>query len=79
MSSIPPIAAVNVHAARPPKPLTKAADGDYTAASIAANPGSAVGKVKEADGDYRVISGGAAAQTSPAMQVALCSLKNGGS
>jgi len=79
MSSIPPIAAPNVHAARPSKPLTKAADGDYTAASIAGNPGSAVGKVKEADGDYRVISGGAAAQTPTAVQVAVSTLKKGGS
>jgi hypothetical protein len=59
------------------KPLVKAADGDYTAASIAANPGSAVGKIREADGDYRLATS-AAAQSSPAVQVALTELKKGG-
>jgi hypothetical protein len=59
------------------KPLMKAADGDYTAASIAANPGSAVGKIKEADGDYR-LAVSATAHSAPAVQAALTELKKGG-
>ena len=78
MSSVSPVASVNAQPAQHSKPLTKAADGDYTAASVAANPGSAVGKIKEADGDYRPISGGAAARTSPAVQVTVSTLAKGG-
>ncbi len=55
----------------------KAADGDYTAASVAANPGSTAGMVKQADGDYKPMTS-AAAQSSTAVQVALSALKKGG-
>lgn len=72
--SVSPVTSTNVPAH---KPLVKAADGDYTAASIAANPGSAVGKIKEADGDYRVVTS-AAAQSATAVQAALTELKKGG-
>jgi hypothetical protein len=78
MPSISSVASAGTQPVQQPKPLTKAADGDYTAASIAANPGSAVGKIKEADGDYRAIGGGAAAKTSTAVQVALSTLTKGG-
>jgi hypothetical protein len=77
MSSIAPLGSASVQVSRSSKPLVKAADGDYTAASIAANPGSAAGKIREADGDYRPI-GNVTAQTSAAAQVAISSLTKGG-
>jgi hypothetical protein len=78
MSTISAVApAGGVQASPSSKPLIKAADGDYTAASIAANPGSAVGKIREADGDYRRIAG-PAAQTSTAAQIAISTLTKGG-
>ena len=73
--SVTAIGSTNVPAVH--RPLMKAADGDYTAASIAANPGSAVGKIKEADGDYRLATS-AAGQSAPAVQAALTELKKGG-
>jgi hypothetical protein len=76
MSSISPVATSSLHASNA-KPLMKAADGDYTAASVAANPGSTVGMVKQADGDYRPMTS-AAAQSSSAVQAALSTLKKGG-
>jgi hypothetical protein len=67
---------VPAHAA---KALQKAADGDgdYTAASVAANPESAGGLVRQSDGDYRRMSS-AAAQSSTAVQAAVNALKKGG-
>jgi hypothetical protein len=72
--SISPVSSTSASAH---KPLVKAADGDYTAASIASNPGSAAGKIREADGDYRPATS-AAAQSSTAVQVAVTELKKGG-
>ena len=77
MSTIAAVAPAGVQASLSSKPLVKAADGDYTAASIAANPGSAAGKIREADGDYRRIAS-PAAQTSTAAQIAISTLTKGG-
>jgi hypothetical protein len=71
VSSIPPANAQPAHQA-----LQKAADGDYTAASIAANPGSAAGKVRQSDGDYRLAS--TAQRSTSGVQSALNILKTGG-
>ena len=71
----PVIVASTVHAAAH-KGLVKAADGDYTAASVRANPGAAVG-TKQSDGDYAP-AGSAAAKSSPGVQSALSLLKLGG-
>ena len=69
------VAASTVHAA-PHKGLVKAADGDYTADSVRANPGASVG-TKQSDGDYAP-PGSAAAKSSPSVQSALSLLKLGG-
>jgi hypothetical protein len=67
--------------------LSHVGNGEYTAASVSADPADAtkLGLVKEKDGNYGTASaatvatgGGAAAQSSSAVQTALLALKRGG-
>ena len=70
-----------------PVSLSKLGNGEYTAASVSADPkaAAALGLHKESDGNYGttnqspvVTSGSAATRSAPATQVALTSLVLGG-
>ena len=60
-----------------PMGLVLRANGEFTAASVAANPGLAVGLVQQTDGGY-AYAAPSAIKSAPPVQAALLSLRMGG-
>ena len=73
------ISAMSTFGAQTPTPigLVLRANGEYSGASVAANPGLAFGLIRQIDGGYAYATP-SAVKSAPPVQAALLSLKMGG-